>query len=132
MELINFYILFLKGDFIMGKRINCKSGEWNRLTNSEQEFVKKGDEVIDALDRLSMIAIKEFLPCKLSDMSSLDEKELEMYNLLMGLYKDSVAYVRLFNTVVVENANQMNSIDRKIDKILGKLYKKEMEKKEIK
>ena len=113
----------------MGKHINCKSGEWNRLTNSEQEFVKKGDEVIDALDRLSMIAIKELLPCKLSDMSSLDEKELEMYNLLMGLYKDSVAYVRLFDTIVVENANQMNSIERKIDKILEKLDQKEIEKK---
>lgn len=113
----------------MGKHINCKSGEWNRLTNSEQEFVKKGNEVIDALDRLSMVAIKELLPCKLSDMSSLDEKELEMYNTLMNLYKDSVAYVRLFDTIVVENANQMNSIERKIDKILEKLDQKEMEKK---
>lgn len=107
----------------MGKHIDCKSGEWNRLTNSEQEFVKKGNEVIDALDRLSMVAIKEILPSKLSDMSSLDEKELEMYNTLINLYKDSVAYVQLFNTVVVENANQMNSIEKKIDKILEKLNK---------
>ncbi len=112
----------------MGKRINCKSGEWNRLTNSEREFVEKGNEVIDALDRLSMIAIKELLPSKLSDMSNLDEKELEMYNTLMNLYKDSISYVRLFDTIVVENANQMNSIERKIYKILEKLEKNEEKK----